>query len=128
MRVLRQLSRTCGSSLGLVNLDLRGGETLMHLVGGGLRVVGSGEGVVDLRAGGVEFCLNLGMVQIGGECYPAGGAGAGAGAGAGLAATASMVAPGLSHSTSAGIALQRLGHDVVIYDQMRENRPVGAAL
>jgi FAD-dependent urate hydroxylase len=30
--------------------------------------------------------------------------------------------------TSAGIALQRLGHDVVIYDQMRENRPVGAAL
>lgn len=30
--------------------------------------------------------------------------------------------------TSAGIALQKLGHDVVIYDQMRENRPVGAAL
>ncbi len=30
--------------------------------------------------------------------------------------------------TSAGIALQRLGHDVVIYDQMRENKPVGAAL
>ncbi|MFC7925557.1 FAD-dependent urate hydroxylase HpxO [Microbacterium laevaniformans] len=30
--------------------------------------------------------------------------------------------------TSAGIALQRLGHEVVIYDQMRENRPVGAAL
>ncbi|GAA1998735.1 FAD-dependent urate hydroxylase HpxO [Microbacterium ulmi] len=30
--------------------------------------------------------------------------------------------------TSAGIALKRLGHDVVIYDQMRENRPVGAAL
>lgn len=30
--------------------------------------------------------------------------------------------------TSAGIALKRLGHDVVIYDQMRENKPVGAAL
>ncbi|PWD51703.1 monooxygenase [Serinibacter arcticus] len=30
--------------------------------------------------------------------------------------------------TSAGIALQRLGHDVVIYDRMRENKPVGAAL
>ena len=30
--------------------------------------------------------------------------------------------------TSAGIALQGLGHEVVIYDQMRENRPVGAAL
>lgn len=30
--------------------------------------------------------------------------------------------------TSAGITLQRLGHEVVIYDQMRENRPVGAAL
>lgn len=29
---------------------------------------------------------------------------------------------------SAGIALQRLGHDVVIYDRMRENKPVGAAL
>jgi FAD-dependent urate hydroxylase len=25
--------------------------------------------------------------------------------------------------TSAGIALQPLGHDVVIYDQMRENKP-----
>ena len=30
--------------------------------------------------------------------------------------------------TSAGIALQGLGDEVVIYDQMRENRPVGAAL
>jgi FAD-dependent urate hydroxylase len=30
--------------------------------------------------------------------------------------------------TSAGIALQRLGHDVRIYDQIRANRPVGAAL
>lgn len=30
--------------------------------------------------------------------------------------------------TSAAIALQRLGHDVVVYDQMRENKPVGAAL
>ena len=30
--------------------------------------------------------------------------------------------------TSAGIALKRLGHEVVIYDQMRENKPVGAAL
>lgn len=30
--------------------------------------------------------------------------------------------------TSAGIALQRLGHEVVIYDRMRENKPVGAAL
>lgn len=30
--------------------------------------------------------------------------------------------------TSAGIALKRLGHDVVIYDRMRENKPVGAAL
>ena len=29
---------------------------------------------------------------------------------------------------SAGIALNRLGHEVVIYDRMRENRPVGAAL
>lgn len=29
---------------------------------------------------------------------------------------------------SAGIALKRLGHEVVIYDQMRENKPVGAAL
>lgn len=29
---------------------------------------------------------------------------------------------------SAGIALQRLGHEVVIYDRMRENKPVGAAL
>lgn len=30
--------------------------------------------------------------------------------------------------TSVGIALAGLGHEVVIYDQMRENRPVGAAL
>jgi len=30
--------------------------------------------------------------------------------------------------TSAGIALQKLGHEVVIYDRMRENKPVGAAL
>lgn len=30
--------------------------------------------------------------------------------------------------TSAGIALKRLGHEVTIYDQIRENRPVGAAL
>lgn len=30
--------------------------------------------------------------------------------------------------TSAGIALARLGHEVVVYDQMRENKPVGAAL
>jgi len=30
--------------------------------------------------------------------------------------------------TSAGIALQRLGHDVTIYDRIRENKPVGAAL
>ncbi|ADG79558.1 FAD-dependent urate hydroxylase OS=Tsukamurella paurometabola (strain ATCC 8368 / DSM / CCUG 35730 / CIP 100753 / JCM 10117 / KCTC 9821 / NBRC 16120 / NCIMB 702349 / NCTC 13040) OX=521096 GN=Tpau_2962 PE=3 SV=1 [Tsukamurella paurometabola] len=30
--------------------------------------------------------------------------------------------------TSAGIALRRLGHDVTIYDKMRENKPVGAAL
>ncbi len=30
--------------------------------------------------------------------------------------------------TSAAIALQRLGHDVVVYDRMRENKPVGAAL
>src|SRR3546814_16366488 len=30
--------------------------------------------------------------------------------------------------TSAAIALQRLGHEVVVYDQMRENKPVGAAL
>lgn len=30
--------------------------------------------------------------------------------------------------TSAGIALRRLGHDVIIYDRMRENKPVGAAL
>ncbi|WJL94096.1 FAD-dependent urate hydroxylase HpxO [Microbacterium sp. ET2] len=30
--------------------------------------------------------------------------------------------------TSAGIALARHGHDVVIYDRMRQNRPVGAAL
>ena len=30
--------------------------------------------------------------------------------------------------TSAGIALKRLGHEVVVYDQIRENRPVGAAL
>ncbi|GMA28488.1 FAD-dependent urate hydroxylase HpxO [Arenivirga flava] len=29
---------------------------------------------------------------------------------------------------SAAIALQRLGHEVVVYDRMRENRPVGAAL
>lgn len=29
---------------------------------------------------------------------------------------------------SAGIALKRLGHEVVVYDQMRENKPVGAAL
>jgi FAD-dependent urate hydroxylase len=29
---------------------------------------------------------------------------------------------------SVGIALKRLGHEVVIYDQMRENKPVGAAL
>lgn len=29
---------------------------------------------------------------------------------------------------SVGIALKQLGHDVVIYDQMRENKPVGAAL
>lgn len=30
--------------------------------------------------------------------------------------------------TSAAIALRRLGHEVVIYDRMRENKPVGAAL
>lgn len=30
--------------------------------------------------------------------------------------------------TSAALALQKLGHDVVVYDRMRENRPVGAAL
>ncbi|MBP2436474.1 FAD-dependent urate hydroxylase HpxO [Microbacterium amylolyticum] len=30
--------------------------------------------------------------------------------------------------TSAGIALQRLGHDVTIYDRIHENKPVGAAL
>ncbi|WOF22767.1 FAD-dependent urate hydroxylase HpxO [Microbacterium betulae] len=30
--------------------------------------------------------------------------------------------------TSAGIALKRLGHEVVVYDQIRENKPVGAAL
>jgi FAD-dependent urate hydroxylase len=30
--------------------------------------------------------------------------------------------------TSAGIALRKLGHEVVIYDRMRENKPVGAAL
>lgn len=30
--------------------------------------------------------------------------------------------------TSAGLALQRLGHEVVVYDRMRENKPVGAAL
>lgn len=30
--------------------------------------------------------------------------------------------------TSAAIALQRLGHEVTVYDQIRENRPVGAAL
>lgn len=29
---------------------------------------------------------------------------------------------------SAAIALVRLGHEVVVYDQMRENKPVGAAL
>jgi FAD-dependent urate hydroxylase len=29
---------------------------------------------------------------------------------------------------SVGIALKRLGHEVVIHDQMRENKPVGAAL
>ncbi|GAA1971791.1 FAD-dependent urate hydroxylase HpxO [Isoptericola halotolerans] len=29
---------------------------------------------------------------------------------------------------SAAIALQRLGHDVVVHDRMRENKPVGAAL
>lgn len=30
--------------------------------------------------------------------------------------------------TSAAIALQRLGHEVHVYDQIKENRPVGAAL
>ena len=30
--------------------------------------------------------------------------------------------------TSAALALLKLGHDVVVYDRMRENRPVGAAL
>jgi FAD-dependent urate hydroxylase len=30
--------------------------------------------------------------------------------------------------TSAAIALRRLGHEVVVYDRMRENKPVGAAL
>jgi FAD-dependent urate hydroxylase len=30
--------------------------------------------------------------------------------------------------TSAALALQKLGHEVVVYDRMRENRPVGAAL
>ncbi len=30
--------------------------------------------------------------------------------------------------TSAGIALRRLGHEVTVYDQIRENKPVGAAL
>lgn len=29
---------------------------------------------------------------------------------------------------SAAIALQRIGHEVVVYDRMRENKPVGAAL
>lgn len=30
--------------------------------------------------------------------------------------------------TSAALALQKLGYEVVVYDRMRENRPVGAAL
>jgi len=30
--------------------------------------------------------------------------------------------------TSAALTLQKLGHEVVVYDRMRENRPVGAAL
>jgi len=30
--------------------------------------------------------------------------------------------------TSAALALQKLGHEVVVYDRVRENRPVGAAL
>ncbi|GAB3129421.1 FAD-dependent urate hydroxylase HpxO [Tsukamurella serpentis] len=30
--------------------------------------------------------------------------------------------------TSAALALSRLGHEVVLYDRMRENKPVGAAL
>ncbi|WP_150953820.1 FAD-dependent urate hydroxylase HpxO [Microbacterium testaceum] len=30
--------------------------------------------------------------------------------------------------SSAALALQKLGHEVVVYDRMRENRPVGAAL
>ena len=30
--------------------------------------------------------------------------------------------------TSAALALQKLGHEVVVYDRMREKRPVGAAL
>ncbi|MDZ5144925.1 FAD-dependent urate hydroxylase HpxO [Microbacterium testaceum] len=30
--------------------------------------------------------------------------------------------------TSAALALQKLGHEVVVYDRMRENKPVGAAL
>ncbi|MGU7714721.1 FAD-dependent oxidoreductase, partial [Escherichia coli] len=30
--------------------------------------------------------------------------------------------------TSAALALLKLGHEVVVYDRMRENRPVGAAL
>lgn len=38
-----------------------------------------------------------------------------------------VVGAGIGGAT-AGIALKRLGHEVVIYDQMRENRPVGAAL
>ena len=38
-----------------------------------------------------------------------------------------MIGAGIG-GARAGIALRRLGHEVVIYDRMRENRPVGAAL
>ena len=38
-----------------------------------------------------------------------------------------MIGAGIG-GTSAAIALQRLGHEVTVYDQIRENRPVGAAL
>lgn len=38
-----------------------------------------------------------------------------------------ITGPGIG-GASAVIALKRLGHEVVIYDQMTENKPVGAAL
>lgn len=77
MGILRQLGSTSGGGLGFVDLHLRRRHLGGDSIGGGLCVLGSEQGVADLCAGGVEFGLDLGMVQISSKGHPAGLAGVG---------------------------------------------------